>query len=614
MHLRSTGRISCLVLLLAWAVVPVGAQTADTLALPDTLVVTVEEDTFALPDALPDTLALPAAQDTSPDLPPPPPAFVDQAQEADAEAGIAVSDSTPSRRDRGEEDDRIHLLHTDILYKTDSDRRLQGAEVLIGHVKIRHQGAILDCDSALFYRTDNSFDAFDHVVMTQGDTLKLFCDSLYYDGYELRAEARGEVTLLHNDTRLETEHLDYDRLYGVGMYYEGGTLYDGDNVLDSFWGQYTPAIHEAFFTSNVQLTNPKFRLLSDTLYYYTDTEVARIVSPTNITSNDGTFVYGLRGVYDTRTGQASLMDRSYIIKDMRTIVGDSLYSDSEAGYDEAFGHVILTDDENLCALTGDYCIYYEQTGDAMATDKAVALEYSSPDTLYIHGDTLRMYTYNLGTDSVHRNMLAYHHVRMFRNDVQGVCDSMISIQRDSCTYMYGQPILWNEVQQVFGEEIRIYNNDSTIDWVHIINQAMTVQQLDSVSYNQVASREMFCYFRDGEVVRNEAKGNVLVVYYIEEDDGNRIGVNYTETTELKMYLQDKKIHKIWMPAATATMYPEIKLPKERQYLPAFAWFDYIRPQHKDDLFEWRGKDAKNILTKTEPRTVPLQRLDMLDID
>ena len=510
------------------------------------------------------------------------------------------------------EDKRIHLIHADILYKSSEVKALAGAEVLIGNVKLSHEGAILDCDSALFYQADNSFDGFGNVVMTQGDTLRLVCDSLYYDGFDLRAEARGEVTLYHNDSRLETNFLDYDRLFGVGMYYEGGTLYDEDNVLNSLWGQYTPATHEAFFADNVELLNPKFRLLSDSLYYYTDTEIARIVSPTNITSTDGTFVYGLRGTYDTRTGETSLMDRSYIIKDMRQIVGDSLYSDSELGIDEAFGNVILTDDENLCALTGDYCIYYEETGDAMATDNAVALEYSSPDTLYVHGDTLRMYTYNLGTDSVHRNLLAYHHVRMFRNDVQGVCDSMISIQRDSCTYMHGQPILWNEVQQIFGEEIRIYNNDSTIDWVHIINQAMTVQQLDSVSYNQVQSREMFCYFKDGEVVRNEAKGNVYVVYYIEEDDGNRIGVNYTETTELKMYLENKKIVKIWMPAATATLYPEIKLPLERQYLTNFAWFDYIRPLDKDDLFEWRGKDAKNILKKTEPKIVPLQKLDMID--
>ena len=517
-----------------------------------------------------------------------------------------VLGSIPDRKPRQRNtDSRVHLIHADLLYKHWDDPR---ADVLVGHVKLSHEGVFLDCDSAKFYREDNSFDAFGHVVMVQGDTLKLTCDSLYYDGYELKARARSHVNMYHKKTKLVTENLDYDRFYGVGMYMDGGTLYDADNVLVSDWGQYTPATHEAFFTDNVQLTNPKFVLVSDTLFYYTDTEVARIMSPTNITSNDGTFVYGERGDYDTKQGVASLMDRSYIIKDMRKIVGDSLYSDKEKGIDEAFGNVVITDDENQCMLMGNYCKYYEQTGDAMATDSAVVMEYSTPDTVYIHADTLKMFTFNLNTDSVYHNLHAYRHVRMFRNDVQGVCDSLVSLQQDSCTYMYGQPILWNELQQVVGEEIRIYNNDSTIDWVHIINQAMTIEMIDSVSYNQVASKEMFSYFVDGEIEHNEAKGNVYVVYFLSESDGTRIGMNYAETAEMKMYMSQRKVQKIWMPSAQLMMYPDLKIPSDKRYLDHFAWFDYIRPRDKDDIFDWRGKDEKNVLKKSEKKVVPLQSL------
>jgi len=517
-----------------------------------------------------------------------------------------VPDDKPKRKAT---DSRIHLIHSDVLYKTPQDPH---AEILVGHVKLSHEGIFLDCDSAKYYRDDNSFDAFGHVVMVQGDTLKLVCDSLYYDGYELMARARSRVTLYHKKSKLVTENLDYDRMYGVGMYLDGGTLYDADNVLVSDWGQYTPATHEAFFTDNVQLTNPKFTLVSDTLYYYTNTEVARIMSPTNITSSDGTFVYGQRGNYDTKRDQAYLFDRSYIIKDMRKIVADSLYANKETGVDEAFGNVIITDDENLCMLKGNYCVYEEETGNAMATDRAVALEYSSPDTLYVHGDTLKMFTFNLNTDSVYRNLHAYNHVRMYRRDAQGVCDSLVTLELDSCTYMYGQPILWNEDQQIFGEEIRIYNNDSTIDWIHVINQAMTIERVDSVSYNQVQSREMFCYFQNGQIEHNEAHGNVYVAYFIDEDDGTRIGMNYTETTKLFMYMKDKKVHKIWMPAATGTTYPDLKIPAERRYLSNFAWFDYIRPLNKDDIFVWRSKDEKNMLKKTEKKYVPLQSLDDLE--
>ncbi len=502
-------------------------------------------------------------------------------------------------------DSRIYLIHSDVLYKTPSDLR---AEILVGHVKLSHEGAYLDCDSARFYRDDNSFDAYGHVKMLQGDTLSLTGDSLFYDGFNLQAHARGNVTLIHRKSKLTTNKLDYDRVYGVGMYIDGGTLYDGDNVLTSNWGQYTPSTHESFFTDNVELVNPKFNLVSDTLYYYTDTERAKIVTPTNITTSDGTFIYSKSGEYDTKRAKANLLDRSYIIKDMRKIIGDSLHYEKETGISKAFGNVILTDDENLCAIKGNYCWYDENTGNSMATGKAVALEYSGKDTLYVHGDTLKMFTYNLDTDSTYRNLHAYRHVRMFRNDVQAVCDSLVSMQLDSCTYMYGQPILWHDNQQVVGEEIRLYNNDSTIDWIHIIKQSMTVEMVDSVSYNQVASREMMCYFHNGEIEHNEAHGNVYVVYFFKEDDGNRLLMNYTETTDLILYMKDKKVEKIWMPASQGVMYPTLKIPNNKRYLSNFAWFDYIRPLNKDDIYEWRGKDAKNVLKTTPNRIVPLQNL------
>ncbi len=508
-------------------------------------------------------------------------------------------------------DEQIHLLHSDVLYKSWQD---PSADVLVGHVRLYHDGVYLNCDSARFYKQENSFDAFGHVKMVQGDTVTLTSDTLFYDGYDMKARARGHCILIDKKTKLVTENLDYDRIYNVGMYLYGGTLYDGDNVLVSDWGQLTTTTHEAFFTDNVVLTNPKFKLVTDTLYYYTNTEVARIVTPSNIISDDGTFIYGIRGDYNTKTGEAFLLDRSYIIKDMRKVVGDSLHTNEETGFSEAFWNAVITDEENDCMLTGNYCSYDDKTGTAIATDSAVVYEYSQPpDTLYLHGDTLKMFTFNMNTDSVYRDLHAYHKVRFYRRDVQGVCDSMVTHELDSCTYMYGQPIIWNEQQQVFGEEIRIYNNDSTIDWMHIINQAMTIEKLDSASYNQVASKEMFSYFVAGQIDHNIARGNVFVDYFMDEEDGNRIGMNYSESTELYLYMKNKKVDKIWMPAATGTVYPELMIPAEKRYLQNFAWFDYIRPLDKHDIFKWRGKDEKNILKKTEPRKVPLQKLDNLKL-
>ena len=516
--------------------------------------------------------------------------------------------SRPDDKSRVKSSEQVKLIHSDVLYKNYQDVR---ADVLVGHVKLYHDGMYLDCDSARFYKEDNTFKAYGHVKMVQGDTLTLTSDTLEYDGPMMQAHAQGHAVLIHRKTKLVTSVIDYDRLEGVGFYPQHGTLYDEDNVLDSDYGQYTPALNEAIFKDNVVLVNPKFDLKTNELYYYSNTKKARIVSETNIVSSDSTFVYALRGDYDTQTGQACLMDRSHVYKDMRDIVGDSLYCDNETGVSEAFGNVVLTDVENKCMLTGNYCRYEENTGTAVATDSAVCYEFSEVDTLYVHGDTLRMVTYNQNTDSVYRDLFAYHKVRMFRRDFQGVCDSLVSHELDSCTYLYGQPILWNEGQQVFGEEIRVYNNDSTVEWIHIINQAMTIEQIDSVSYNQVASKEMFCYFKNGVIDRNNAKGNVYVSYFMEEDDGARIGMNYTETPELNIFMKDKKVEKIWMSTSNGVMYPPFAIPEDKRYLTGFAWFDYVRPKDKDDIFEWRSKKKEQELKKSEKKVVPKQKLDNL---
>ena len=514
--------------------------------------------------------------------------------------------AVPDDNSRKQSKEEVQLIHSDVLYKNHMDVR---ADVLVGHVRLYHDGMYLDCDSARFYKDDNTFNAYGNVKMVQGDTLTLTSDTLLYNGPMLQAHAIGNAVLTHRKTKLTTHIIDYDRLEGVGFYPQHGILYDGDNVLNSDYGQYTPALNEAIFKDNVVLDNPKFNLKTNELYYYTDTEVAQIVSETNIVSADSTFIYALRGEYNTRTGDASLMNRSHVYKDMRDIVGDSLYSDGASGVSEAFGNVVLTDVENNCMLTGNYCRYEDSTGVAVATDSAICYEYSGADTLYVHGDTLKMVTYNQNTDSVYRDLFAYHKVRMFRNDFQGVCDSLVSHELDSCTYMYGQPILWNEGQQVFGEEIRVYNNDSTIDWIHIINQAMTIEMLDSVSYNQVKAKEMFSYFVDGVLEHNNAKGNVLVSYFMDESDGNRIGLNYTETPELNLYMENKKVYKIWMSTPNGTMFPPFAVPEDKRYLPGFAWFDYIRPKNKDDIFEWRTKSEEQMLKKTEKKVVPKQRLE-----
>ncbi len=509
-----------------------------------------------------------------------------------------------SQRERSKS--KVVLLHTDNL--TYDQYRHPGAQILTGNVQFQHDGVLMYCDSACFYEATNSFDAFGHVKMVQGDTLDLVGDMLLYNGMEQLARVRHNVILTHRESKLYTDSLDYDRLYELGYFFEGGKLVDKDNVLISDWGQYSPPTRQAVFNYNVQLENPRFTLISDTLNYNTRTSMAEIVGPSNIDSGDN-HIYSESGFYNTQTEQAILLDRSIVTNKGRKMVGDSLFYDSKTGIGEGFRNVVYTDEVNKNMLTGNYCYYNDSLGYSMATDSAVAIDFSQRDTMYMHADTFKVYTFHIDTDTMYREMRAYHKVRSYRTDVQSVCDSLVYNTKDTCITMYRDPIVWNAGQQVLGEVIKIFLNDSTIDRIHVIDQALSVEQIDTVHYNQVAGKEMISYFRDGEMYQTWVNGNVYVDYYMFDDDSLMIGLNYTETTELKLYMKDRKMEKIWMPASTGVIYPIVMIPANRLYLSNFAWFDYIRPLNKDDIFLWRSKKSGTELKASYKRKAPVQSLD-----
>ena len=509
-----------------------------------------------------------------------------------------------SQRERSKS--KVVLLHTDNL--TYDQYRHPGAQILTGNVQFQHDGVLMYCDSACFYVATNSFDAFGHVKMVQGDTLDLVGDMLLYNGMEQLARVRHNVILTHRESKLYTDSLDYDRLYELGYFFEGGKLVDKDNVLISDWGQYSPPTRQAVFNYNVQLENPRFTLISDTLNYNTRTSMAEIVGPSNIDSGDN-HIYSESGFYNTQTEQAILLDRSIVTNKGRKMVGDSLFYDSKTGIGEGFRNVVYTDEVNKNMLTGNYCYYNDSLGYSMATDSAVAIDFSQRDTMYMHADTFKVYTFHIDTDTMYREMRAYHKVRSYRTDVQSVCDSLVYNTKDTCITMYRDPIVWNAGQQVLGEVIKIFLNDSTIDRIHVIDQALSVEQIDTVHYNQVAGKEMISYFRDGEMYQTWVNGNVYVDYYMFDDDSLMIGLNYTETTELKLYMKDRKMEKIWMPASTGVIYPIVMIPANRLYLSNFAWFDYIRPLNKDDIFLWRSKKSGTELKASYKRKAPVQSLD-----
>lgn len=517
----------------------------------------------------------------------------------------AFSARKPKSRPRKKTDAKVYLEHTDHMR---FDQFVSPAKYFVGNVAFLHNGTRFYCDSAEVYDDTNSFKAFGHVKMLQGDTLTLTSDYLYYDGATQQSYARKNVKLRHRKSLLETDSLDYDRLYNIGYYYDGGRLTDAGNVLTSDYGEYLPATREAVFHYNVKLKGKNMEVKTDTLYYNTITKIAQVRNHSNIFTGKSE-IYTTDALYNTVTGQTVMRARSTVRSATNTIVGDSIVNIKERGETFAKGNVEIVDKKNKTILCGHDAYYNEKTGYATMTDSALVKDFSNvQDTLFLHADTLKLFSYNLNTDSAYRVMHGYRNVRAFRSDIQAVADSLNFNNRTKIMALHYDPIVWQRKQQIVGEEIYLHLNDSTIDSARVVHQAMLIEELDSAVYQQISSELLTAYFEKGEMRQTTAEGNVNVINYQLNRDSIPVGMNTTETSLMKMYVTERKLQKIWTPAATGKYYPIFLVDVSNRYLSGFAWFDYIRPRDKYDLMQRRSKKQGSEIKIRPRRQAPRQIL------
>lgn len=102
-------------------------------------------------------------------------------------------------------------------------------------------------------------------------------------------------------------------------------------------------------------------------------------------------------------------------------------------------------------IFGHYAEYYDSLQNIMATQHPLMIYKMDKDSLFLNADTLKCR--NKSDDDTTKNFFAYHKVRMFMHDMQGVCDSMFYSFEDSTFKMFYNPIMWTDNIQMSGDTI-----------------------------------------------------------------------------------------------------------------------------------------------------------------
>jgi len=479
--------------------------------------------------------------------------------------------------------------------------------LILGNVKITHGNVVMYCDSAYFYNDSNRVEAYNNIHIIQNDSIHLYGDYLEYEGNTRFVKVRKNVRLVKKDMVLTTQNLDYDRNSDIAYYFDGGKIVDSGNTLTSKYGYFYANDNESFFKDSVVAMNKEYTIFSDTLMYNTVTKVTKILGPTFIVSEEN-IIYCEDGYYDTAKDISVLKKNSYVEGRTSTIKGDTIYYDRKKRFGEVFGHMELIDTTNNIIIKGGYGYYNELTKKAFATKKATLLQIYQNDTLFLHSDTLKLDPVQDTINNAESRLIrAFHHVKFFRTDFQGRCDSMIYDFRDSVNIFYHDPVLWAMGNQMTAQVIKLFTKNKVLYKAELENGAFIISPEDTLFFNQLKGKQMTGYIKENQLYKIDVEGNAQTIYYPKDQDVI-IGANKAESSDMTIYLEEGHIKDIIMRnTPKGDLKPPVFLSEEDSKLKGFRWLEAFRPKNKYDIYK------RDIIPKNEEETNIYEGFQIEDI-
>lgn len=496
-----------------------------------------------------------------------------------------------------QEKKKIIIENSEIQYA--DEEKVPGATILLGDVRIKHDGINLTCQKALYYKKENFFRAIGKVLIKQGDTITQTSDYADYDANSKQALSWGNVVLKDPTMTLTTDTLQFDRINQKLYYQSYATIKDATNTLKSKNGNYYLENKKFTATTRVTVVNPEHNLESNHLDYYTNTGLTYLYGPSTITNiQNENRIYCERGFYNTKTDISYFIKNAKLFLKERTIEGDSLYYDKNRGFASATNNIQVIDTVQNFISRGNYAELFEKKDSLYIIKKAVAISIIEKDSMFIHGDTL------LITGKPKKRIIrTYHNVKIFKSDLQGKCDSIHTNQATGYTKMYRNPVIWSDQNQITGDSIYLQSNVETekLDSLKVFNNAFIVSK-DSLAikdFNQIKGRNMFGKFEDNKLKTLLVKGNAESIYFNRNEETQKLETITKEvSSNIEFTLEKGVIQSIkYLKSSDGKTYPPSELDESSRKIKGFIWREDEQPKKKEDIFIKNGDENKPPIKK-----------------
>ena len=199
-----------------------------------------------------------------------------------------------------------------------------------------------------------------------------------------------------------------------------------------------------------------------------------------------------------------------------------------------------------------------------------------------------------------RIVLAYHHAKIFKSDLQSKADSMYFSYKDSTVRCYGDPIAWAQKSQLTADTIYIQLKNKKLDNMLLQHKAFIVNtEADSSKvYNQIKGKLISGFFRNNKLDKMFVDGNAESLYYVKEDSVSYTGLNHMISSRIKILFGNNQLQDIIsIRKPEGNFFPIDKIPNGQDILDGFIWKPELRPKSKDEIIRSATPASKPAVKK-----------------
>ena len=484
-------------------------------------------------------------------------------------SSASKADTSLNKRD-------VQIIHADKLQFYTNEKG-QPIRKLVGNVQLKQDSTLLYCDSAFLLKEENLVKMFGHVKITDGDSIEATSNKLDYDGNNQKAKLIGDAVLSDSKMILIADILYYEKSSGIGYYLNEGTLVNGETILTSKKGYYHSNTTEAYFSDNVHIEDPQYALDSDTLMFNTSTKVTYFFGNTSIYNEESTILCN-NGTYDTKKQVATFGANTTILNSPQTLWADSLYYEKQNGYGKVMKSFKWKDDEMKIGLNGTDAEYFENKKEIFSYNRPILNAIIEEDTLFLRGDTI------IARNDLIKSFKAFKKVRVFKTDLQAVCDSLFYNNSDSVLQLFQSPILWNEGSEMKSDSVFVFIKTGRVDQIRFINNAFILSQSKGKLFDQIKGKKITAFFKSSKLEKILVVKNAESLYFGKDEQDNYMGGNQSKSAKMWIYTSKNKIKKIvFLENPEAVFTPLSQMSKTDIYLKGFETNFELKPSSKYDL-------------------------------